>query len=225
MPKDKDLKRLIRARMDKTGESYTTARAHLMARKDPPAADYAKLAGMSDAAVEAKTGRTWAEWVGELDAVEAVTMAHPDIARWLAAEHGISAWWAQGVTVAYERIRGLRDVGQRRHGAGAGTYDANKSRTIAVPLGQLYEACASAGSRSKWLPVEHTTRSQTLNKTLQLEWPDGTRATLRFDHKGPSRSAITVQHRGLPDAESASRMRDAWHEHLTALKHRLEEPA
>ena len=29
MPTDKDFKRLVRARMGKTGESYTTARAHL----------------------------------------------------------------------------------------------------------------------------------------------------------------------------------------------------
>jgi len=29
MPKDKDFKRLVRARMDKTGESYTAARARL----------------------------------------------------------------------------------------------------------------------------------------------------------------------------------------------------
>ena len=33
MPKDKDLKRLIRGRMEKTGESYTAARAQLF---DPP---------------------------------------------------------------------------------------------------------------------------------------------------------------------------------------------
>jgi hypothetical protein len=36
MPQDKDFKRLVRARMGKTGESYTTARAHL--RPDRPAA-------------------------------------------------------------------------------------------------------------------------------------------------------------------------------------------
>jgi hypothetical protein len=34
MPTDKDFKRLVRARMGKTGEAYTTARAHL---RPPPA--------------------------------------------------------------------------------------------------------------------------------------------------------------------------------------------
>src|SRR5829696_5483272 len=35
MPADKDFKRLVRARMGKTGESYTTARAHLRPHRDP----------------------------------------------------------------------------------------------------------------------------------------------------------------------------------------------
>ena len=62
MPKQKDLKRLARSRMRKTGESYTTARAHLVEKKKrqeeapPRVEDYAALAGMSDEAVKKKTG-------------------------------------------------------------------------------------------------------------------------------------------------------------------------
>jgi hypothetical protein len=35
MPKDKDLKRLVRDRMRKTGEAYTTARSRLLRRSIP----------------------------------------------------------------------------------------------------------------------------------------------------------------------------------------------
>src|SRR5205823_4267567 len=42
MPKQKDLKRLVRARMQKTGESYTTARLHWV-----KALDYHKATAMS----------------------------------------------------------------------------------------------------------------------------------------------------------------------------------
>jgi hypothetical protein len=35
MPTQKDLKRLVRARMKKTGESYTAARARLLAKRPP----------------------------------------------------------------------------------------------------------------------------------------------------------------------------------------------
>jgi hypothetical protein len=70
MPTDKDFKRLVRGRMQKTGESYTAARAILLrkpARKPAPTRqatpDYATLAGMSDETIQAKTGCTWATWV------------------------------------------------------------------------------------------------------------------------------------------------------------------
>jgi hypothetical protein len=64
MPRNKDLKRVIRKRMKKTGESYTASRAHVISRasvKQPPPrpADHAALAGMSDEVIIAKTGRTW----------------------------------------------------------------------------------------------------------------------------------------------------------------------
>src|SRR5207244_9828980 len=79
MPQQKDLKRLVRARMQKTGESYTTARLHLVRNVgrtltpsagrvgEPVPHDYAKLAGMSDEAVKKATGCTWKRWVTALD--------------------------------------------------------------------------------------------------------------------------------------------------------------
>src|SRR5688572_28179800 len=73
MPAEKDLKRIVRSRMEKTGEAYTTARRQVLARKNltvvpPPPPDYSAKAGMSDATIATKTGRTWAEWVELLDA-------------------------------------------------------------------------------------------------------------------------------------------------------------
>ena len=79
MPRDKDLKRLVRARMRKTGEAYTAARAQILKksraktvtrvaaapapRATPVAAsqpkDYAALAGVSDRAITERTGCTW----------------------------------------------------------------------------------------------------------------------------------------------------------------------
>src|SRR5260370_38342247 len=85
MPTNKDFKRLVRGRMQKTGESYTAARAHLLqtprqasqSRQPPPRpAAYATLAGMSDAAVKAKTGCTRGRWAQALDRVQAHAWPH-----------------------------------------------------------------------------------------------------------------------------------------------------
>ncbi len=75
MTQHKDFKRLVRARMSKTGESYTAARAQLVrksaaATASAPVAvstDYAALAGISDQTIKEKTGRTWDRWVSALD--------------------------------------------------------------------------------------------------------------------------------------------------------------
>src|SRR5688572_17663057 len=60
MTKDKDIKRRIRARMEKTGESYTTARSHLLRSRSLPLPDnYEKLTGKTDEVMLVRTGRAW----------------------------------------------------------------------------------------------------------------------------------------------------------------------
>ena len=215
MPKDKDFKKLIRARMKKTGESYTTARARFLAKRDPgvKAAEYADVAGMSDQAVSAKTGRNWRQWVSVLDAVDAMTWTHRDIARHLVEEEGVGSWWAQTVTVAYERIRGLRDIGQRRGGG----YDVNKSKTLPVPVEALYDAF-QARLRRKWMgDVELTIRTSTRPKSMRITWEDGTHLDAYFWKKGPAKSQVQLQHKGLPDRKAADKVRSEWTTRLSAL--------
>ena len=78
MPKQKDLKRLVRVRMQKTGEAYTAARLQVL-QKPEPDGDLAKRAGMSDASIAKATGRGWSEWVKRLDRAGAVSKPHREI--------------------------------------------------------------------------------------------------------------------------------------------------
>src|SRR5262249_273953 len=152
-------KRLVRSRMQKTGESYTAARFQLLSKRDalpprPAATNLAAIAGMSDAALSKRTGRTWAEWVRVLDDARAAEKPHREIARYVSSL-GTPDWWTQTVTVGYERIRGLRARGQRRDGG----FEASKSRTFNVPVETLYHAFANTRRRKRWLPVAITVRS------------------------------------------------------------------
>jgi uncharacterized protein YndB with AHSA1/START domain len=205
--------------MRKTGESYTAARRQLLAKADPaPEPVNTELAGMSDEAVRAKTGRTWDGWVRALDALDAATWEHPEIARHLAEEQGLSSWWAQTVTVGYERIRGLRDIGQRRGGPHHGRYDANKSKTFSVPVARLYRACSDRRLRERWLPgVPWQVRTQIRDTSIRLTWQDDTRVYLYFTAKGDSKSQLAIQHGGLPDADAVARSKQFWGERLAAL--------
>lgn len=218
MPKQKDLKRRVRERMTRTGESYTAARSQLLKKKRvsagrPIPRDAARLAGMSDASVKAKTGRTWSQWVRTLDEIDAPALPHRDIARHLQADHELSGWWAQTVTVGYERIRGLRDVGQRR----GGSYEANKSKTMPVAVDRLYRAWMARG-RKRWLPgIDLAIRASVPEKSLRITWPDGTSVHATFLDKGRSKSSVAVQHAGLPSAAVREARKEYWGERLQAL--------
>ena len=212
MPIQKDLKRLIRSRMKKTGEAYTAARLQILRKQDAPSIDYAELAGMADAALSKQTGRTWAEWVRVLDAVRAHEQPHREIAKHVSSL-GVPDWWCQTVTVGYERIRGLRDKGQRRGGG----YEASKSRTFNVPVSTLFNAFASARQRRRWLPVKIAVRSATPQKRMRMTWEDDTVVVLEFMSKGTTKSAVAVGHQKLPDKSAAEAMKRAWSDHFDRL--------
>ncbi len=62
---------------------------------------------LSDEAIRQGSGKTWAEWVEILDTWGAADKQHKEIARYV-SDLGVDGWWAQGVTVGYERIKELR---------------------------------------------------------------------------------------------------------------------
>ena len=211
MPKQKDLKRLVRSRMKKTGEAYTAARLQVL-KKNEPTSNYAEVAGMSDASVSKRTGRTWAQWVRALDAARAAEKPHREIAEYVSSL-GTPDWWSQMVTVGYERIRGLRDRGQRRGGG----YEASKSRTFNVSVGTLFNAFTNARQRRRWLPVKIAVRSAAAQKRMRMTWQDNTAVVVEFMSKGSAKSAVAVGHQKLPDKAAAEAMKKAWAESFDRL--------
>ena len=183
--------------------------------RNPAPSDYARLAGRSDAVLQARTGCTWERWVKALDRVQAYTWSHREIAAHVQEKYEIPGWWAQGVTVGYERIKGLRAVGQRRDGS----FAATKSRTFSVPLVRLYRAFHDARTRARWLPgVRLTVRAATRGKSMRLTWPDRTSVAVGFTSKGPAKSAVAVQHEKLADRAAAARVKQYWAERLDDLQ-------
>ena len=210
MTANKDFKRLVRARMKKTGEAYTTARSHLLKK---PKVDYATLAGMSDAVIKQKTGCTWEKWVKALDYHGAAALSHGEIAALVKKSYKVGDWWSQTVTVGYERIKGLRAKGQRRDG----TYEASKSRTFDVPVKTLFEAWADDATRRSWLDgAEVRVRTATAPRSLRLDWNKSIVA-VGFAAKGRGKSSVAVQHTKLPDRDTAIRLKEYWSERLDAL--------
>lgn len=234
MPANKDLKRLVRARMRKTGEAYTAARAQVIRKprtrtvsrpvapsaplralmSAPQPKDFATLAGMSDRALKEKTGCTWERWVRALDRLGAEQMPHRDIAQLVHTKYKTDSWWSQTVTVGYERIKGLRARGQRRDG----TYEATKSRTFNVPVTTLFDAWADARVRRRWLNgATVKVRTATAPKSMRLDWTDGSIIAVGFTAKGKSKSLVALAHTKVANRETADRIKEFWSDRLDAL--------
>src|SRR5512145_1677942 len=104
MTQAKKLKRAIRARARKTGESYTAARRHVLkkgAEPSPPATVISRppsasitVAGLNAANVLKKTGHPVDHWFAVLDAFGAARRGHTATARHLHDDHGVENWYA-----------------------------------------------------------------------------------------------------------------------------------
>lgn len=232
MPTQKDFKRLVRARMRKTGEAYTAARAQLLGksgrqgagtlaqakRPDVPTSDqkpeYAALAGMSDAKIKEHTGCDWEKWVYALDRKKAYELTHSELAKLIKEKYKTPDWWTQTVAVGYERIKGLRAKGQRRDGS----YSASKSRTFNVPVETLFGAWTDARTRNKWLADKNVKiRKATAPKSIRLQQDDAIVAVM-FTKRGAAKSAVAIDEGGLPSKEAAEAVKQYWSDRFDDLE-------
>ena len=170
--------------------------------------------GMSDDAVQRATGKSWDEWFALLDAWGGTAHNHTEIARHINETYGIDGWWAQGVTVGYERARGLRALYERPDG-----FSMNASKTFPVPIARLFAALIDEDQRARWLEgITLRTRTSQENKTARFDvLPGETRLAAYFTARGPEKTSVSLQMERLPSAEEVGRWRALWKEQLARL--------
>lgn len=227
-------KKRVRERMRKTGERYGAARRALISAAEARASaagggargataasgarSWVAQPQHSDALVREKTGRGWDEWVDAIDAGPGRAAGHTAIAEWLRGQ-GVDAWWAQGVTVGFERITGLRLPGQMPDG----TFTVSRSRVVGLPPIEVRALLMDDDSRSELLPgFEATLRSKPGVKTPGFELRrDGEllgRVSFAFDPASGERTNLTATHAKLPTLEEADHWKAFWAEWLAALE-------
>lgn len=236
MTEAKKLKRKIRERAARTGESYAVARAHILtavdqsrAARSEAAAQAARVQPATGAVTETRcrevTGHGFDHWFGVLDRFSAPKQGHRAAARHLQDDHALSAWYAQAITVLYERARRLRALNQSSGGfqvsvsrVWGGTFEAikpyltNESRrtawleTVDEEVVQAVEAAVQAGLREK-------------EGAVWVRGPvAGGRVELRISATEDGRSRAVARVEQLPDAQTAEAQRATWRCALDALK-------
>jgi hypothetical protein len=256
MTRARALKQIVRTRAAKTGERYTTARRHVLkdlahpsttpraatasptagppattpkAQGRPPAGGGTK-GSVSDATARARTGHGLDYWFAVLDRFGGVEKGHTASARHLSADHGVPGWYAQGITVAFERARGLRTLHQRM----SGDYEVSVTKAVAAGTETVVRAFADPKRRAKWLPRADSELSAALVAALEAtaakgfvvrpdrqgrfryKWND---TTVQFNllPKGEDRTSVVVTHLKLPDVGAVEKRRAQWRSALAAL--------
>jgi hypothetical protein len=212
MTTQKAQKRATRARMAKTGESYTAARRHVVKPKEQLRAEDLP---QTDANLWEHTGKGWRQWFRILDAWGAKERKHKDIAAYLMEKHGVPGWWAQTITVGYERSRGRR----AKHQTLSGSFQVSVSKTFPYSVGKLYRAFAEEPRRNTWLERGMLKVRKTLkNRSIRFDLADGaSRVVAYFDPKDRSKTTVTVMHEQLPGAEAVEEMRAFWKDRFRRL--------
>ncbi len=229
MTTEKARKRVVRTRMAKTGERYAAARRHVVADDapaDPPAPVLPPRVtdpGMTDSAIATGSGRGWDDWFRLLDARGATERSHTDIARFVREEHGVDGWWAQAVTVGYERARGLRARHQTTRG-----FEVSVTKTIPAHREEVWAAFLEPRRRRRWLEPGELGKRRTagpVGRSTTFEMPaDGTRVAVAIDNRGEDRATVTITHEGLVDGRDVDARRTAWKGRLDRLAGLWAEP-
>ncbi len=174
---------------------------------------------ISNESVKARTGKDWPSWFELLDRAGAQELGHTATAQFLVKKHGVPGWWAQNVTVEYERARGLRE----RHQSAAG-FKVAVTKTVATGLANLYEATANAKLRRRWFPRgAFEVSSQTRDKYFRGPWRKTARLEVGFYAKGAGKAQIALQVSRLANRADVEKTRETWKKALEKLQHLVEE--
>lgn len=212
MTRQEAFKRRIRERMEKTGERYGAARRVLI-NQTSEGRTWVAEPEMSDESVRSATGRGWDEWCDILDAWPGHTQGHTAIAAYIREGHGVDGWWAQTVTVGYERITGLR----LRYQQPDGTFSAGKSRTVIVDASSLREMLLDDTDRADLFPgLDTELRSRPASKVIRIAIGPGT-AQIALDPKDDGTTKVAIVHERLPASDDVEQWKGYWSEWLAAI--------
>lgn len=175
----------------------------------------------SDAVILDNTGHSWQYWCEQIDTWPGHDQGHSAVAAWLEQEHEVPGWWAQAITVGWERLTGRR----LPHQMADGTFTANRSATITADAVVLAALLRDEDGRALLFPgLAPQLRSRVTSKNVRIDLTTGV-AELAITAKDDGRTTITIQHGKLPAFVDVAHWRAFWGEWLAALDGATSDPA
>ncbi len=198
---------------------------------------------IGEAAVRKATGKGWSAWLDILDQWGAREKSHQETAKLLEDAYGLGGWWAQTVTVRYEKERGLREKHQKPTG-----FEVSVSRSIACTPAEAWQAWTRARELNRWFGEKaHVNlraggrynlgggdvgiyRVIVPTRRLRFTWDNpaacpGTVVEVRFGARRTKqgvKTTVSVQHMKLPSSEAAEEIKEGWSWAMDSLRSYLE---
>ena len=170
------------------------------------------------AAIAKGTGKPWQDWLAFLESIGARDLPHGQIARKVLDTGEASAWWAQGIAVAYEQHIGRRVRGQRNDGA----FEVAVGRTVSGSTDDVLALWLDAMAGCEAVDGVALAGPPTVSETAKWRYwrcalGDGSRLVATIGHRGEGKAGITVTVEGLADIADRERWRAYWKSALAAL--------
>ena len=192
---------------------------------------------MNEKTILKRTGKTSDSWFKALDDAGLQESPHKSIAEYLYESAGVTEWWSQSITNAYEKHIGRRVLGQ----TGDGSFQIGVSKSIDAPVSVVWDYLESQsglelitghsapGTLSELddkfpsgIRAKTTTYKSDSHARLQWsekDWPNHSILQIRVTEKTNGKTTLTFHQERLPSAQARETMREKWRQaahHITS---------
>ena len=173
---------------------------------------------ISKQAIEKGTGKSWDDWLGFFESINAAKLTHKEIAQKAYDRGDVPGWWAQMVTVAYEQHIGRRVPGQDCDGQFAASISKTINGTMDDALKQWQDLVKGKKDFSDVTISDGPKVSQTDKwRYWRAGLADGSRLNVNIYQKSPGKAGLGIDHEKLESDQQAEHWRAYWKQLLTNL--------
>lgn len=166
---------------------------------------------VSEESLKNATGKSWPDWFNYLNKINAQHLTHKEIAATLQESAGVPGWWAQTITVEYERKIGRREVGQSCEG----DFQASASKTLPGTMDQVFLHWQEFVKEvDHFNQVGFSSSPQTSETQKWRYWrvglQDGSRLSIIINQKSTDKVLLAVNHEKLDNAKAVEDWKAYW---------------
>ncbi len=181
---------------------------------------------LSEESLYKATGKSWAYWFDFLNKIGAQDLSHKEIAIMLNKQPEVSGWWAQTITVEFERQIGRREVGQSCNG----DFTASVTKTLPGTMDQIFVIWNEyVIDRVHFNQVSISNSPKTSTSEKWRYWrvglQDGSRFSIVINQKSTDKVSLAVNHEKLADVKAVEQWKEYWRTCLQGFQNYLKQIA